>query len=209
MDSAPNPSANDPALRLIEPAPAAPIVLRGPWPRALLDPREPFLVPLLLMIATRTFMWRLLPFASEDAYITFRYARNLALGLGLTYNPGERVMGFSSPLWTVWSAAGHAVLRDPVLWTRLWAVASDAVTLLLLGGLLLRHGSRLSAWCFNLFFALWSYFAAVAVSGMETSTMIALLALAAVCVERRSKPAGYALAALALIRPEGLVAAGI
>ena len=25
----------------------------------------------------------------DDAYITFRYARNLAEGLGLVYNPGE------------------------------------------------------------------------------------------------------------------------
>src|SRR5206468_8092587 len=108
-----------------------------------------------------------------------------------------------------WNAAGLVFVRDPVVWSRIWGVASDAVTLLLLGGLLLRHGSRLSAWCFNLFFALWSYFAAVAVSGMETSAMIALLALSATCVERRSSLSGYALAALALIRPEGLVAAGI
>ena len=35
----------------------------------------------------------------EDCYITFRYARNLAEGVGLVYNPGEYVEGISNPYW--------------------------------------------------------------------------------------------------------------
>ncbi len=35
----------------------------------------------------------------DDAYITFRYARNLAGGAGLVYNAGERVLGTSAPLF--------------------------------------------------------------------------------------------------------------
>jgi hypothetical protein len=60
----------------------APAPLADPPPR-LLDPRAPFLLPLALLLLTRAYFWRLLPSASEDAYITFRYARNLARGLGL------------------------------------------------------------------------------------------------------------------------------
>ena len=36
----------------------------------------------------------------DDAFISFRYARNIADGLGPVFNPGERVEGASNPLWT-------------------------------------------------------------------------------------------------------------
>jgi arabinofuranosyltransferase len=35
----------------------------------------------------------------DDAYITFRTVENLWHGLGLVWNPGERVQSYSSPLW--------------------------------------------------------------------------------------------------------------
>ena len=34
---------------------------------------------------------------TDDAYITYRYARNLADGAGFVYNPGERVLGTTPP----------------------------------------------------------------------------------------------------------------
>ena len=176
---------------------------RGEW----LRPTEPFLVPLLILLAARLLFWTTLPYATEDAYITFRYAKNLAIGNGLVYNPGERVMGFSSPLWTVWSALGCRWWGSPVTWARLWTVTGDVVTLLLVAVLLRRHASRAAAWCFAGFFAAWPFFAAVAVSGLESSVMLTLMVLAAVLSERGSRGAGPALAALALVRPEGLVAA--
>jgi hypothetical protein len=40
-------------------------------------------------------------FAFDDAFISFRYAENLVEGRGLVFNPGERVEGFSNPLWTL------------------------------------------------------------------------------------------------------------
>ena len=36
----------------------------------------------------------------DDAYVTLRYAGNLIKGQGLVFNPGERVMGTTSPLLT-------------------------------------------------------------------------------------------------------------
>ena len=35
----------------------------------------------------------------DDAMISMRYAWNLAHGNGLVWNPGERVEGFTNPLW--------------------------------------------------------------------------------------------------------------
>lgn len=180
---------------------------------SLLDWRAPYLVPLLLLVATRVAAWRLLPFAAEDAYITFRYARDLANGFGLVYNPAERVFGFSSPPWTLWAALGTALLRDPVLWTRLTSLLADVLTLLIAGRMLEREAGeadrpgRAAAWCFTLFFALWPYFAVLAASGMESGAMLTLIALGAALARRRSPATGPALALLALWRPEGLVAA--
>jgi hypothetical protein len=178
-----------------------------PEPREWLDPRQPFLVSLLLLLAARLVFWTTLPYAAEDAYITFRYAKNLAIGNGLQYNPGERVMGFTSPLWTVWCALGYRLSGAPVDWARFWSVAGEAVTMVLMAVLLRRHAGRASAWCFAFFFAAWPFLAATAVSGMETSVMLTLIVLAAVLAERGSPLAGPALAALALVRPEGMLAA--
>ena len=47
------------------------------------------------------------PLFMDDAYITFRYARNLAGGVGLVYNAGERVLGTSAPLFAVLLAGLH------------------------------------------------------------------------------------------------------
>lgn len=38
--------------------------------------------------------------AVDDAYISYVYARNAILGHGLTFNPSERVEGYSNFLWT-------------------------------------------------------------------------------------------------------------
>lgn len=37
----------------------------------------------------------------DDAYVSFVYARNLWEGNGLTFNPGERVEGYSNFLWVI------------------------------------------------------------------------------------------------------------
>ncbi len=46
------------------------------------------------MAAIITRMW-----VAEDAYITFRYIDNFLHGYGLVYNVGDRVEGFTHPLW--------------------------------------------------------------------------------------------------------------
>lgn len=40
-------------------------------------------------------------FAQDDAYITYRYARNISEGRGFVYNPGEPVLGTTTPLFTI------------------------------------------------------------------------------------------------------------
>ncbi len=59
------------------------------------------LVALALVITLATVVsmgLRLSNFAVDDAYITFRHARNLAAGYGFTFNPGDRLLSTTAPL---------------------------------------------------------------------------------------------------------------
>jgi arabinofuranosyltransferase len=51
-------------------------------------------------------------FAQDDAFITYRFSRNLARGNGLVFNPGEKVEGYTNFLY----AAIHAV-PEKLGWT--------------------------------------------------------------------------------------------
>lgn len=44
---------------------------------------------------------------NDDQMISMRYAHNLVQGHGLVWNPGERVEGYTNPLWTLIMAAIH------------------------------------------------------------------------------------------------------
>ncbi len=58
--------------------------------------------------------WHYAGWMDDDAFIAFRYARNFARGLGLVFNPGERVEGYTNFLWTVLMAgAARAGLDIP------------------------------------------------------------------------------------------------
>ena len=195
------PASHPAAPSVPEPAQAAPT-----W-RSFLRWREPFLIPLLALLAARGFFAFFIPVAAEDAYITFRYARSFAAGHGMVFNPGEHVMGFTSPLWTLWMSLGLMAHVEPMVWSRVTAVACDVVTLLVVVAALRRAVSRSSAWCFAVFFAVWPYFSAITASGMESSLVLMLLVLAAVLSRRPSRWTPLALAALAFSRPEGFVAA--
>src|SRR4051812_8768436 len=72
---------------------AAPPLLSPFWMRAL-----GLFAPMAFVLAAAR---RVGSFTIDDAYISFRYARNFAHGDGLVYNLGERVEGYTNFLWTV------------------------------------------------------------------------------------------------------------
>ncbi|MCM2256713.1 MAG: hypothetical protein NDJ94_13710, partial [Vicinamibacteria bacterium] len=52
----------------------------------------------------------------DDAMVSMRYARNLVQGDGLVWNAGgERVEGFSNPLWVGLMALAHVAVPDRAL----------------------------------------------------------------------------------------------
>ncbi|HEY7214531.1 MAG TPA: hypothetical protein VIC28_07870, partial [Thermoanaerobaculia bacterium] len=77
--------------------------------------RHLWLIPVLLWCAVAAlFAARLGGWTSDDFYITYRYARNLAQGHGFVFNPGERVFGTTDPGLGLLLAALHFVTRLPV-----------------------------------------------------------------------------------------------
>jgi hypothetical protein len=155
---------------------------------------------LVLCLASRTYFILEMPYCAEDAYITFRYALNWARGLGPVYNAGEKVWGFTSPLWTSYlslTALAGAPVEQAARWT---LVVCDLVTLWL-GWRLLRRQSLLAAAGFGVFFALWPRLAQMPATGLESSLVTCLLLAAASLA--RSRWGGLLNGLLALSRPEG------
>jgi hypothetical protein len=152
------------------------------------------------------------PRTIDDAYITFRYARNLAQGLGFVYNPGQRVLGTTTPLYTVtMTLAWLAGLRNlPVVALVLNSLA-DAGTAVLLYWLGLRLGrSRLVAIGGGLAWALSPMSVTFALGGMETEVVIlALVAAFAAYVAGRSRLSAAVMALAVLLRPDALIACGL
>jgi arabinofuranosyltransferase len=165
----------------------------------------------------------------DDAFISFRYADNLAHGLGMVYNPGERVEGYSNFLWTLLLAAGARLGLDIPQLSIVLALAAALAAVALLGAWSYRlfaagerpgggadglDGMLLAALPPLLYAAIGSQ-ARYVVSGMETLLFGLLVAAAAYLLAVRDAPlaAGGVFALAAMTRPEGgmygLVAGGL
>ena len=171
-------------------------------------------------LALLTFLAYLSRFFTDDAFISFRYARNLLEGHGLAWNPGERVEGYSNFLWVMELAAIWAVTGVPPEDAARWL--SVAYTVAALGAMawwawrlpgLRERGlvwwMALALLCASATFALWT-----SAGGLETRqfTFFVLLAVVALTAHRGSRRglavASLSLALASLTRPEGpLIAA--
>ena len=176
---------------------------------------------LILCVAIFVYQIRTYWFLTDDAFIAFRYARNLRNGYGLVFNPGfERVEGYTCFLWVLLLAGVQWATGWLPQQAANWILAASGVALwvLTVGCCWRRARARGRPWLV-LVPALWlSLNRSVAVwctSGLETK-LFELLVVGAVLlgidqVERRR--AGWSLCALllalaALTRPEGISIAG-
>lgn len=152
------------------------------------------------------------PWPVDDAYITFRYARNLAQGAGLVYNPGEWVLGTSTPLYTLLLALlARLGLGDlPVLAIGVNALA-DGATVGVYYRLARRAGqTTLMALLGGLVVAVYPISVRYAVGGMESALAGLLITLVAWLYLVDRPDASVIAAGLAvLIRPEALVLVGL
>jgi hypothetical protein len=83
------------------------------------------------------FATAVLPF--DDAYISYRYAENLAAGRGLVYNDGERVFGSSTPLYVLALTALRLLAPGDLATAAVRANAIGFVAAALLAGWLVRR----------------------------------------------------------------------
>ena len=146
-------------------------------------------------------------FFTDDSYIHLVFARNLSRGLGYCFNPGEPVYGFTSPLWVLLLAAGHAVVAD---WVGLSRGLGILFTLLAVGSTFrlarAAGGGPAAALAAAVALAFHAWFLRWSLSGMETSLAAALVAAGLECSLMRRGIWGPVLLALAaLARPEALL----
>src|SRR4051794_8106651 len=168
-------------------------------------------IPAGAVVAFLALCWTLRHFVTDDAWISVRYAENLAAGHGFVWNAGgPRVEGFSNPLLVSIEALGTMVGLGAIGLARLVGVGSGVALILLLA----REGraavgvaaSRVAVVLVGLSppLALW------AMGGLETlPTALAIAAgVVPLCRDgdrrRAGLVAGIAFATLPWLRPEGL-----
>ncbi len=150
---------------------------------------------------------------NDDAFITFRYARNLASGHGLTYNPGEAapVEGYSNLLWVLVAALFEWLGMDVVFWAPLVSFLAGGGLLLLVWRACRGHLSfdLWSTSAASLFLAAFPPYAVWATSGLETMLFAFFLFLTFFLLVLSPSPrsglwAGLAGLGVVLIRAEGI-----
>ncbi len=154
-------------------------------------------------------------YTSDDAYISYRYARNLTDGDGLVWNPGAHVEGYTNFLWVVILAGAHDFCADIVVSGR-WlgfglAITAAAGTYALARDLVddndLAPHAGLAAALLLAASGAWSLWAT---AGLE-APLFATLMLAAVLLHIRERDrgtppiSGAIWALVAMTRPDGVL----
>ncbi|MBI5878793.1 MAG: hypothetical protein HZB53_14170 [Chloroflexi bacterium] len=146
------------------------------------------------------------PWPVDDAFITYRYAYNLAHGNGFVYNVGERVLGTTAPLYGIVLGIASFAGADIQL-TSFWInLSADIGTIVMVYSLCTWLRLQLLGLLTALLIAVSSEYSYYAVSGMETSLYIFIMQ----CVfwstlRQRWTLMAVAAATLILIRIDGVI----
>lgn len=181
----------------------------------------PFASVAIVIVASAALLWhaKIFDFICDDTFITLRFSRNLAFYGSPVYNLGDRVEGYTSPLWMVLVALGMKLGASAEVSVRALGVGS-AVGLMASTWLLWRRVEP-TKWIPGVFalagVAVSAPVAAWTLGGLETplfATLVTLsIALAARAAVRGSWKSGavvgLSLAAATLTRPEGAALAAI
>lgn len=192
----------------------APVPSPGTFAGGPIPPTRPLWL-LLFCLCAAAFLFQAvrLDYTVDDAFTSFRYAKNLVDGYGLTFNPGgPRVEGYTNLLWTLMIAAALRIGLDPVTTARLTGMLCGLAILLLAERLARAAGA--GRWSLlapgllavNPAVVTWSS------AGLETGLFTALVVMGAILALQPAGPrwsSGAVLAAACLTRPEGLLAAAL
>lgn len=134
-----------------------------------------------LAIALVTILARVIPGPRtvDDAYITFRYAQNIIDGNGMVYNPGERVLGTTTPVFALLmtlfgSTFGGA--NAPFPWIALLlSTIADVATIVLIIRIGENFGYPKAGIATSLIWSIAPMSVTFAIGGMETSLFVCLM----------------------------------
>lgn len=158
---------------------------------------------LLAVVGGLTLAWQRL-WLCDDAFISFHYARNLADGHGLVFNPGEWVEGYTNFLWTAALGGLGAIGVDIPMAGLFGNLLAFVLAVGLTGRAVLRHapeGSPGIPWamiglCGSLGFTTF------ASSGLETMPAAALVVGGLLVSGRRPFLGGLLFVLAAMTRPD-------
>jgi hypothetical protein len=138
------------------------------------DNRKTILILFLIIFTTilvRVLLAYYSNYTADDSFITFRYAENIASGKGFVYNEGERVLGTTTPLYTVLLALLVKLGLPIVLVARMINIGTDCLTGTLI--FLLLREFKLGVAAFAAFFyVLFPRVIVWSIAGMETSLFV-------------------------------------
>ena len=140
----------------------------------------------------------------DDAFITYRYARNFVAGEGMVFNPGDRVEGYSSLSWLLLLSAGEALGLDLPSFSRCLGLVFGLGTLLIVAFGPFDAIPRLLTVGLLVVYLPWVYHT---INGLETA-LVSFLLVALLLLPAETKTSQWArvMAAVILVitRPEGL-----
>jgi len=164
------------------------------------------LVGCIVVVASGVFLWSNTRYDIDDAPITYRYAENIAAGNGFVYNIGERILGTSTPLYTLILATlrclGISIPLASNVLNFLASVAVVAVTMALVRQLGASFWTALLAGAILL---VQGAFLRYSMAGMETPVYTLLIVSSLLAFAEERTMCSAVLAALAsLMRLDGL-----
>lgn len=161
-------------------------------------------------------------YTSDDAFISYRYARNLSDGVGPVWNSGQHVEGYTNFLWVAILAGLHKLGADIVLSGR-WlgyalAVVSAAAAYFLTSQLIVGTPGRIAGFIAAILLCSSGAWAMWATAGLE-APLFASLTLIAVMLHLRERPrrdrvgwppaSGIVWAFVGMARADGALLAGV
>lgn len=149
-------------------------------------------------------------FTSEDFLITLRYVDNIAAGHGFVYNLGERVLGTTTPLYTLLLAFISKVGLPTVATSKAINIAADGALVLAVWRWLDAMGQPVAGRVAAILIAVNPVSLRWSISGMETSlvTLAGVLALTAFTL-RKCGVMFALLGVLFLLRWDSLLLTGV
>jgi hypothetical protein len=141
-----------------------------------------------------------------DAFITFRYAKNLAQGLGFVYQPRQWVLGVTSPAFGILIALFPLIKMNLPTAVVALNIILDIFTLVLTLRCIGSTAENALGVIFGIFFSLSPVMTRICVGGMEMNLFLFASVLAMFLYDRGFKRWAICLAAVSyFIRPESLV----